>query len=209
MEISRRTRKTLVQTKYNATACYNRRMPNLYMVTSQTFGVPEEVTSTNASMLLHVKNLIRTKLWLAEERYSHCQSYPIYGTGQGSGNSPAIWRFLSSILYNCYDEKAFKACYYCPDSIGNIELGMIGFVDDSNGQTNQFLEDENDLSQQSVIQQVKANAQLRSNLLSTSGGALELNLCSYHVMAWQFSGRGSPVLIAIQTNMEEYKSLIR
>ena len=196
MEISRLTRTTLVQTNYDATACYDRIVPNLAMVTSRTFGVPDEVTATNASTLLHAKYRIRTDLGLADESYSHCQSYPIYGTGQGSGNSPAIWCFLSSILYDSYDGNAFKACYSFPDKSSNIELGMIGFVDDSNGQTNRFLEDENDLSRQSVIQQVKANAQLWSNLLSTSGGALELTKCSYHVMAWQFSGRGSPVLIS-------------
>ena len=97
LEMSRLTRKTLVQTNYDATACYDRIVPNLAMVSSRTFGVPATVTSTNASTLLQAKYHIRTELGLDEEGYSHCHTQPIYGTGQGSGNSPVIWCFLSSV----------------------------------------------------------------------------------------------------------------
>jgi hypothetical protein len=93
---------------------------------------------------------IRTDLGLAEESYSHCHSHPIYGTGQGSGNSPVIWCFLSSILYDCFDAKAFKAEYYSPDTSEHANLRMVGFVDDSNGQTNQFLAEESEQSRQAL-----------------------------------------------------------
>ena len=46
---------------------------------------------------------------------------------------------------------------------------------------------------------MQANAQLWSDLLSVTGGALELSKCSYHVMAWQFTGQGSPVLVTEPT----------
>ena len=60
--------------------------------------------------------------------------------------------------------------------------------------------DEKEGTRHAVLLQMKANAQIWSNLLSTTGGALELSKCSYHVMAWQFTGRGSPVLIADPRN---------
>jgi hypothetical protein len=67
LEMSRLTRKTLVQTNYDATACYDRIVPNLAMVSSRTFGVPATVTSTNSSTLLQAKYHIRTELGLDEE----------------------------------------------------------------------------------------------------------------------------------------------
>ena len=193
-ELSRLTRRTMAQTNYDAKLCYDRIIPNLAMVTSQTYGVPKSVTASNAETVLHASYHIRTDLGLAEEGYSHSSEHPIYGTGQGSGNSPAIWCFLSSVLYDCYDKVASKAAYYTPNKSEQLELGMVGFVDNSNGQTNRFLEEETENSRRQVVQQLKENAQIWTDLLSATGGPLELSKCSYHVAAWQFTGKGTPVL---------------
>jgi hypothetical protein len=122
--MSRLTRKTFVQTNYDATACYDRIVPNL--------AVPLERASCH----------VRTDLGMSKEKYTHTNENPIFGTGQGSGNSPAIWCFLSSLLYNCYDEEAITATYCFPDKTERIHFGMVGFVDDSNGQTNAFSDKE-------------------------------------------------------------------
>jgi hypothetical protein len=102
--------------------------------------------------------------------------------------------FLSSVLFDCYDTQASKATYTLPDRTGTVELGMIGFVDDSNGQTNEFQEAETSSTVPSMLIQMQQNAQAWSNLLSASGGALELSKCSSHVVSWQFSSQGDPVL---------------
>jgi hypothetical protein len=47
-EMSRLTRKTVAQTNYDATACYDRIIPNLVMLASRRFGVPKETTASNA-----------------------------------------------------------------------------------------------------------------------------------------------------------------
>jgi hypothetical protein len=71
---------------------------------------------------------------------------------------------LSSVPYDCYDKKAPKAAYYTPDK------------------------------SEQVVQKLKENAQIWTDLLSATGGALELSICSYHVAAWQFTSKGTPVL---------------
>jgi hypothetical protein len=71
---------------------------------------------------------------------------------------------------------------------------MIGFVDDSNGQTNRFMEDETHDTLPKMLHQLQTNAQVWSNLLGASGGALELSKCSCHLAASQFSIQGDPVL---------------
>jgi hypothetical protein len=142
LEMSRITRKTLIQTNYDATACYDRIIPSLAMIVSQKYGVHSKVTTTNAVTLRNAEYRIRTDLGMSPRGYAHSQQRPINGTGKGSGNSPAIWCFLSSTLYDCYDTQATKALYCAPNRTNHLEIGMIGFVDDSNGQTNQFLADE-------------------------------------------------------------------
>ena len=63
-KLFRLTRRT---TNYDATSCYDRIIPNLAMVTSQTYGVPKSVTASNAETVLHASYHIRTDLGLAEE----------------------------------------------------------------------------------------------------------------------------------------------
>ena len=137
-EISRATRKPVILTNYDATACYDRIIPNLGMFASRKYGVPLEVTQSNALTLSSAEYRIRTELGLAPTGYRHEESHPIYGTGQGSANSPAIWCFLSSSLFNCYDTVVTPATYHAADDFTPTTLGMIGFVDDCNGQTNSF-----------------------------------------------------------------------
>ena len=194
-ELSRLTRKTVAQTNYDATACYDRIIPNLAMLASRRFGVPKEVTASNAKTLEEASYHVRTELGVSSEGYRHSDEFPIFGTGQGSANSPAIWCFISSVLYQGYDTLASPASYCSPDKTGRVDLGMIGFVDDSNGQTNQFMEETNsDTSSRRIQQSLRENAQLWANLLGTTGGALELSKCSVHVAAWKFTSQGAPVL---------------
>ncbi|KAI2514379.1 hypothetical protein MHU86_272 [Fragilaria crotonensis] len=192
LEMSRITRKTMILTNYDATACYDRIIPNLAMLASRRFESPE-VTLSNARTLEHTDYRIRTELGLATEGYQHTSDQPIYGTGQGSGNSPVIWCFLSSILYDCYDEVAFKAAYLSPNRERRTELGMIGFVDDSNGQTNAFEDPETIHTPKQILQKMKANATAWSRLLAVSGDHSN-SKCSYHVLTWKFTASGSPVL---------------
>ena len=103
-EISRATRKPVVLTNYYATACYDRIIPNIGMLASQKYGVPPMVTKMNATTLYQAEYKVRTELGLAPTGYRHEPDHPIYGTGQGSANSPAIWCFLSSTLFDCYDQ---------------------------------------------------------------------------------------------------------
>jgi exonuclease III len=103
-EIARATRKVMIQTNYDATSCYDRIIPNLAMLVSRKYGVSKMTMLTNAKTLEQAEYCIRTELGVSPAGYTHNAENPIYGTGQGSGNSPMIWCFLSSVLFDCYDE---------------------------------------------------------------------------------------------------------
>ena len=203
LEIGRASRKTLVQTNYDATSCYDRIIINLAMLVSRKFGVPFLIAQTNARTLMNAKYSIRTELGVSKESYTHSSEYPIHGTGQGSGNSPAIWCFLSSVLFDCYDELAYKATYCNPNRANMIELGMIGFVDDSNGQTNCFMTNESPDTIPTMLHNLRQNAQIWANILGASGGALEISKCSCHFATWTFAATGDPVLIHTQQPKDE------
>ena len=138
-EIPRLSRKSFIQMTYDATACYNRIIPNLASLASRCFGVDKQVAMTNAKTLEQACYFIRTEMGLSDTRYyTHDGAFPIYGTGQGSGNSPMIWCFVSSLLFQCYQRQAHPASYYNPDRTKPSKWFMIGFVDDTNGQANEF-----------------------------------------------------------------------
>ncbi len=170
-EISRLTRRMFLQTNYDATACYDRIIPNLAMLASRRFGVAKEVTQSNASTLQKAKYHVKTELGLSDSYYAHSPEWPIYGTGQGSGNSPMIWCFLSSLLFDCYDLRAHPAIYCHPDWSNQYQVSMIGLVDDNNGQVNSFYEAESLTSLHSLQAKARTNAIEWSNLLQATGGA--------------------------------------
>ena len=71
---------------------------------------------------------------------------------------------------------------------------MIGFVDDSNGQVNAFLQSPQP-SPEELISKMQEDAQTWNDLLWSSGGALELTKCSYQILHWEFKADGSPKIV--------------
>jgi hypothetical protein len=125
------------------------------MMVNKKFGVPHQTTMSNVQTLQHAEYRIRTELGIADTGYRHSDEHPVYGTGQGSGNSPMIWCFLLSILLDCYEQLSSSAHYCQPDRTEPMRVGMIGFVDDSNGQTNCFLEDETAATFPQIVSQMR------------------------------------------------------
>ncbi len=126
-EISRATRKPVLLTNYDATACYDRIIPNLGMLVSQKFGVPVCISQSNIKILEKAEYRIRSELGLVSTSYTHSPQQPIYGTDQGSANSPAIWCFLSSSMFDCYDQVVHPASYLLPTEKNANDIGYGAF----------------------------------------------------------------------------------
>ena len=189
-EISRATRKAHIKFDNDATSCYDRILPQLAAIAGRKFGLAKELVTLNNETLRQARYKLRTALGISETHYSHSPTRPIYGTGQGSGNSPIIWCFLSSTLFSAHNEAAHGATFATPDGRHYVKITMTGFVDDSTGQTNSFFE-EPQPNPSDLQEKARYDAQLWNDFLWTSGGALELTKCSYHAVHWAFSGYGS------------------
>jgi hypothetical protein len=103
---------------------------------------------------------------------------------------------MSSVLFDTsYDSQAIGATYATPDRSFNTRIQMVGYVDDSNGQTSRFNADEQP-KDDDLLHDAQQDAQRWHDLLRASGGALELPKCLYQLIAWRFLDSGRPILQA-------------
>ena len=147
----------------------------------------------NVATLEKTSYRLRTGLGISPNGYSHCNDDPIYGIGQGAGNASQTWGFLSSVLLACHEEQVEGATYESPDRSETMLLSMVGFVDDNNGQSNKFLQDE-PVPPETLTTQATHEINTWKVLLRASGGGLELSKCNYQVLAWGFTMAGGPIL---------------
>jgi hypothetical protein len=192
-EISTLSRKSLVNFDNDAASCYDRILPSLASLIGRKKGLHTNVAYVHATTLHDAKYKLKTAMGVSTEFYQHCASYPIYGTGQGSTNSPVIWIIISSTLFDIHNQKAHGATFCSPDQSMSISFSIVGFVDDSNCQTN-FFRCNDQTSCEHLIAAATHDAQLWADLLWTSGGYLELPKCSYHVIHFDFSSNGRPFM---------------
>ena len=194
-EISRASKRPLVHLDYDATACYDRIILSFGSLASRSFGQNRSIVFINARTLEQAKYYLKTQLGVSERFYKHCTLYPIYGSGQGAGNSPAIWCVVSSILFETYEEGAHGASFESPDGSVKTKVFMIGFVDDTSGSANDFRRPSR-APPAHYISKAQEDAQRWNDVLALSGGALNPQKCSYHFMYYDFSIDGIPLLQA-------------
>jgi exonuclease III len=190
-EIVRLSRSTHLKFSNDATSCYDRIIPALAALLSRKYGIHKTICAILGTTLEEAKYKLKTMLGVTDSFYQHCELFPIYGTGQGSGNSPTIWLVISSTLFDAFETKAHGASYSSPDGTTRIDLFMIGFVDDSAGQTHQTSPP---LAPNKLAAQMIHDAQLWGDLLYASGGDLELSKCAYHLVEHKFKSDGTPVM---------------
>jgi hypothetical protein len=114
----------------------------------------------------------------------------LHGTGQGSGNSPVIWCFISSKLFQAYNTKAHGITFSSPTGDTSLRVSIIGFVDDSTCITEGLPGG----TLKELLFRMEEDAQLWNDLLWSSGGKLELPKCSYHVIYYDFESSGVPIM---------------
>jgi hypothetical protein len=132
-------------------------------------------------------------LHLSETEYSHCLQFPLYGSGQGSGNSPCISLFISFTLFDVHAAQAHGADFVTPDGTEDVHLTMVRFVDDYTGSCNDF-QPQHQASLDELREWMQEDAQLWNDLLFCSGGGqLELSKCSFHVLHFVFNPTPKPV----------------
>ena len=192
-EIYRCSMKSGINFDLDATACYDRILASIATIASRRMGMSKHVVVVNASTLRDAKFQLKTNLGVSEEWYQHSTDFPIHGTGQGSGNSPQIWCFLCSVLFDAFQEATPGAKFASFNGKTEITIHMIGFVDDCTQRVNEF-QAEVQPSAGTLLNKMQSDAQKWNDLLWTSGGALEIPKCSFHLIESDWTPNGKPFL---------------
>jgi hypothetical protein len=192
-EITRLTRKPIIHFDNDATSCYDRIPVFIANVISRKYGMDRRVCMVQGRTLAEAKYYLKTKLGISETYVQHSRAHPMFGNGQGAGDSPQKWLFMSSTLFDIYEPKAAGSKFASPDGNLEVEVKLIGFVDDVRNSTNLFDQDEAPMEQ--LVQAATDDSQLWHDLLLVCNQSLELTKCGYHTMGYEFDPTGLPSLI--------------
>ena len=143
-----------------------------------------------------MKYTVKTVYGISEDSYQGTPFAPLFGTGQGSGASPAVWLSLVVILLNTLKQVVpDRISFRSPDGTLEHRRPVDAFVDD----TAIGFTDTGDKSFLDLIQTLEHIAQTWEQLLHFSGGSLNLAKCSWYIMYWDWRN-GRPHLRDITTD---------
>jgi hypothetical protein len=190
MDLCRILKLNIASFDNDASACYDRIIVALGMLAARRLGMPENAIRCHSQALELMKYTVKTIYGISKQNYHGTPFEPLFGTGQGSGASPAVWLTLVVILLNTLD-KLIKSrmSFQSPDHKQLHERLADAFVDD----TSMGFTDPGLLSYSSMITELQHIAQTWEKLLHYSGGALNLKKCHWWMMYWEWTD-GRPML---------------
>ena len=164
---------------------------------SDSFGVHSDIIQIHRNLLQHMEYHVTISGSRRERKYMNTLNTSIYGTGQGSGNSPHIWTMLSSILLHIMNENANRATY---PKLDNTEkrVTSTAYVDDVNAHHNTQAN-----TTINMMKSMMEDYKRWKMLLEASGGKLEVEKCTYYAVDWNFSRGGKPAMQEYGTIQEQ------
>jgi hypothetical protein len=99
------------QINYDAKACYDRILPNISAMSSRAHGASNIIVNPHNNLLLKMRYNVMIEGVSCKKTFQSTDETTVYGTGQGCGNSPIIWPFISNILIRMFSREAIGAKY--------------------------------------------------------------------------------------------------
>lgn len=131
MDLCQMPKHTLAHFDNDASAGYDWIIPCLAMLAAKRCGMPDHAVNTHAKCLKFVKYVVKTVHGISKENYMGTPFEPLFGNGQGSGASPAVWLLLAVILMNTLDCVILQRMKFSsPDSSTHHPCSIDAFVDD-------------------------------------------------------------------------------
>ena len=158
-------------------------------MTSLVHGVPEQLVKLHNRLLNTIKYEITIEGALTTAIYTSDKHNTVYGTGQGCGNSPFIWLFISNILLKMFNRKASGAQYSSYKTGNQMSIHASAYVDDINSHHNVHGKST------SLEEKMKGDFQLWKDILEMSGGSLAQEKCSFYTVKWEFHNSGKPEMM--------------
>lgn len=174
----RQYRKKAIYCANDARSCYDRILFLVAYLTLRIYGVPREAAYCSIDTLCQMKHYIRTVYGDSDSFYrgdkwkENNGLYP-HGNGQGNGNGPSLWSYISSPLLNVLREEGFEIEFDSPISNDRLDLSAIGYVDDMD-----YIQTEprnQEMTMERLQQYTQKGLNLWDSLLRTTGGSLEID----------------------------------
>ena len=176
----------------DAKACYDRIVMDLACLRCKHIGISHDACTLFKSFLHQAQYHISTSLGVSEQNYSARDDWHLHGPGQGNQSSPAIWAVISTMIINTMRKHSQGTTYSDPKQSREINHHMQVFVYDSSIRLNDFahsLQGTTDV--ESMIHALQTTTQTWEQLLTATGGKLELSKCFYYFIQWGFNKEGA------------------
>jgi ribonuclease HI len=161
------------------------------MMAARRCGMPDNAIRVHANTLERMKYKVQTAYGTSD---SHCEGAPgepLFGTGQGSGASPAVWLTLVVVLMNTLDRITRERIRFrSPDATDHRNRLIDAFVDDTSLAITDTIDP---MTPTEMSRRMEKIAQKWERLLFYSGGALNLKKCSWSMLQWEWKN-GRPNL---------------
>jgi hypothetical protein len=131
-DLCRQLKHNLARFDNDASACYDRIIVALGMLAARRCGMPEQSVNTHATCLQHMRYSVKTQHGISDDAYQGTLQSPVFGTGQGSGTSPAVWLTIVVTLMNTMDRLITpRMNFSSPDTTQRHSRLIDAFVDDT------------------------------------------------------------------------------
>jgi hypothetical protein len=183
--------------------CFDRIIPSIISMLNVKNGCPPEVVKMHADTLSKARYYLKTKNGISDTYYSHSDETPVYGNGQGAGDSPSQWNQESALLIDLYKREAPNATMTTHTRQVTVNVPITAFADDTNLLGNDNYRNK---SIPTLVAEAKRAFELWNNLLHATGHFMELSKCACYLSIWKFQDDGYAYTIPpdeLQTNIKK------
>ena len=91
--------------EFNAMANYDQMIPALVALACRRLGMNIKACSMMLDVMENMTHWIRTAHGDSAQTYCTGELFKVFGTGQGSGGSPAFWLAISDVMFQCINRE--------------------------------------------------------------------------------------------------------
>jgi len=189
-DVHRQLRKDFTSNDDDMKANYDREIPHYVAAEARTVGMTHEAGEFLVQATSSQEYFIRTHNGTSKASYSFNEKRPIWGLGQGVGWAGACWQITATTISKCMDKNCLGIYLCCPEKEIEIRKLMDFFIDDTKKVCNQTR------SGMSLRDQTELNMQKHAYYISTTGGSLALDKCTWYQIVFSFDSNGEPFVLS-------------
>jgi hypothetical protein len=188
-EYNRRMRINSYTIMTDIAGCFDRIIPSIISILNRKNGASKQAVQMHSKTLGNARYYLKTKYGISDTFYSHTEQIPIYGNGQGAGDSPSQWNQESAVLISLFHQDTKGARIIHPVTKSQMSIAMTAFADDTTIHGNAT---NNQTTPLELAQSVQEDLTCWNEYLHAAGHFLELNKCACYFIIWGFDEDGRP-----------------